>query len=59
MEPSIITVVLKLFSHQQLTPEATKRSKIQPDGAKTGLKWLPLFEAYLPLARSGYIAAGN
>ena len=37
----------------------TKRSKIQLDGAKTELKWLPLFEAYLPLARSGYIAADN
>ena len=59
MEPRIVTVVLNPFSHQKLTPEAAKRSKIQLDGTKTGLKWLPLFEAYLPLARSGYIAAGN
>ena len=27
MEPTIVTVVLNLFSHQKLTPEATKRSK--------------------------------
>ena len=59
MEPRIVTVVLNPFSHQKLTPEATKRSKIQPNGAKTELKLLPLFEAYLPLAQSGYIAAGN
>ena len=59
MEPRIVTVVLNAFSLQKLIPGTTKQSKIQPDGTKMGVKCLRLFEAYLPLARSGYIAAGN
>ena len=43
----------------KVDPRGHQTEQNQPHRTKTALKWLPLFEAYLPLAQSVYIAAGN